>query len=208
MILLTATAGGASGAYRDTGPITTIQLILIAAFAALVVAGMLWGMRQKRRRSVAEAEEEERVETMLAHPPTQDRGQPPADDRGQMRSQTQGQGAGAPATAPAPPPLGDMGLGQPEPPRAPPAPVAAEAAGGGYRLCDIKGLGPKAEPLLAAQGVTSVAELAALTPERAVEVDAALGALSGRLARDRWVEQAQLLAAGDRAGFEATFGKL
>jgi hypothetical protein len=28
------------------------------------------------------------------------------------------------------------------------------------------------------------------------------------MARDRWIEQAQLLAAGDRAGYEATFGKL
>ena len=26
--------------------------------------------------------------------------------------------------------------------------------------------------------------------------------------RDRWIEQAKLLSAGDRAGYEAAFGKL
>ena len=35
-----------------------------------------------------------------------------------------------------------------------------------------------------------------------------MGAFKGRITRDRWVEQARYLAAGDIAGFEVTFGKL
>ena len=46
------------------------------------------------------------------------------------------------------------------------------------------------------------------TPGQAAELDAKLGAFQGRMARDRWIEQATLLVAGDRAAYEAAFGKL
>jgi predicted flap endonuclease-1-like 5' DNA nuclease len=39
-------------------------------------------------------------------------------------------------------------------------------------------------------------------------IDARMGAFKGRIARDRWVEQARLLASGDTEAFEAEFGKL
>jgi predicted flap endonuclease-1-like 5' DNA nuclease len=39
-------------------------------------------------------------------------------------------------------------------------------------------------------------------------IDARMGNFKGRIARDKWVEQASHLASGDRAGFEAKFGKL
>ena len=94
----------------------------------------------------------------------------------------------------------------PEP--AAPEPAAPTPAPAGYALTDVKGLGPKALPLLAGFGVTDIAGLAALSPGRAAEIDGQLGALSGRLSRDRWAEQAKLLAAGDIAAFEKTFGKL
>ena len=42
----------------------------------------------------------------------------------------------------------------------------------------------------------------------AAALDAKLGTFSGRMGRDRWLEQARFLAAGDKAGFEAVFGKL
>ena len=35
-----------------------------------------------------------------------------------------------------------------------------------------------------------------------------MGAFKGRIARDRWVAQAKLLAEGERDRFEAEFGKL
>ena len=75
-------------------------------------------------------------------------------------------------------------------------------------LTTIKGLGPKAASQLAALGITRFSQLAALGTEQVATVDAAMGPLQGRITRDKWVEQARLLAAGDRAGFEAAFGKI
>jgi predicted flap endonuclease-1-like 5' DNA nuclease len=72
----------------------------------------------------------------------------------------------------------------------------------------LKGLGPKLESRLAALGITTVGQLAALSPAEAASLDAQLGPFTGRMARDRWLEQARLLANGDRAGFEAAFGRL
>ena len=72
----------------------------------------------------------------------------------------------------------------------------------------LKGLGPKLESRLAALGITTVGQLAALSPAEAASLDAQLGPFTGRMARDRWLEQARLLATGDRAGFEAAFGRL
>jgi len=50
--------------------------------------------------------------------------------------------------------------------------------------------------------------MAALDEDAATRLDAQLGPFSGRMTRDRWIEQARFLAAGDIAGFEAVFGKL
>ncbi|GAA3699959.1 hypothetical protein GCM10022268_07570 [Sphingomonas cynarae] len=72
----------------------------------------------------------------------------------------------------------------------------------------LKGLGPKLEARLAALGITTVGQLASLSPAEAASLDAQLGPFTGRMARDRWLEQARLLASGDRAGFEAAFGRL
>jgi predicted flap endonuclease-1-like 5' DNA nuclease len=57
-------------------------------------------------------------------------------------------------------------------------------------------------------GVSTVGQIAALTDDEAMRLDAELGPFTGRLARDRWIEQARFLAAGDQAGFESVFGRL
>lgn len=75
-------------------------------------------------------------------------------------------------------------------------------------LTRIKGLGPKAAGVLTGIGVTTYAQLAALTPGQVEQVDAAMGNLAGRIHRDQWLEQARLLAMGDIPGFEEKFGKL
>lgn len=75
-------------------------------------------------------------------------------------------------------------------------------------LTRLKGLGPKAAGVLNGIGVTTYAQLAALTHGQVAKVDAAMGNLAGRIHRDQWVEQARLLASGDIPGFEAKFGKL
>ena len=75
-------------------------------------------------------------------------------------------------------------------------------------LARIKGLGPKLQALLPQLGITTFAQIAALTEADLAELDGKLGAFAGRPARDGWVEQAGYLAAGDVAGFETRFGKV
>lgn len=75
-------------------------------------------------------------------------------------------------------------------------------------VTQLKGLGPKVAAQLGALGVATVGQMAALSETEAQNIDAQLGNFTGRMGRDRWIEQAWLLAAGDKAGFEAVFGKL
>jgi predicted flap endonuclease-1-like 5' DNA nuclease len=97
--------------------------------------------------------------------------------------------------------------------RTPPMDVTREAeapapVGPPDRLTTLKGLGPKAAARLNELGITRYDQLAALSGDRLAAIDAQMGTFQGRITRDRWVEQAGHLAAGDNAGFEAKFGKL
>jgi predicted flap endonuclease-1-like 5' DNA nuclease len=96
---------------------------------------------------------------------------------------------GVPASEIAPPPV-PIANGPPDP------------------LTRMKGLGPKAEATLNGLGIARYDQIAAWGEADIARVDAQMGAFKGRIARDRWVEQARYLAAGDTAGFEAVFGKL
>ena len=95
----------------------------------------------------------------------------------------------------------------PEPGPAP-APAPEAPAGTADDLSRIKGLGPKLQALLPTLGITTYAQIAALTDADLAELDGKLGAFAGRPGKDNWVEQAKFLAAGDTAGFEAKFGKV
>jgi predicted flap endonuclease-1-like 5' DNA nuclease len=72
----------------------------------------------------------------------------------------------------------------------------------------MKGVGPKFAALLNQNGITRFAQIARLSPAEVEALDAKLGAFSGRIGRDRIVDQAHYLARGDKDGFEAKFGKL
>ena len=72
----------------------------------------------------------------------------------------------------------------------------------------MKGVGPKFATLLGTHGITRFADLAALDDASIASLDDAMGPFKGRLARDRVIEQAGYLAAGNHAGYEAQFGKL
>lgn len=78
----------------------------------------------------------------------------------------------------------------------------------GDDLGRIKGVGPKLKALLTSLGVTSYAQIAAWTDEDIAKINAQLGTFAGRPTRDNWVEQAKLLAGGDKAAYEAKFGKV
>jgi predicted flap endonuclease-1-like 5' DNA nuclease len=96
-------------------------------------------------------------------------------------------------------------------PKAEPKPKAAPKqaiAPAADDLARIKGLGPKLQKLLPDLGITTFAQIAALTEADLAVLDTRLGVFAGRPAKDNWVEQAKLLAAGDTAGFEGKFGKV
>ena len=98
---------------------------------------------------------------------------------------------------------------QPDPGPPPgPEPMPEQPTGGADDLGRIKGLGPKLQTLLPALGLTSFAQIAALSETDLAALDPRLGPFAGRPTRDGWVEQAKYLAAGDVAGFEARFGKV
>lgn len=97
---------------------------------------------------------------------------------------------------------------EPEPVAAVPEPAPAPAAPAADDLTRMKGVGPRLGEKLNSVGITSFAQLAALTPEEADALDAKLGDFQGRIHRDRWIEQASFLAKEDIAGFEGVFGKL
>lgn len=87
-------------------------------------------------------------------------------------------------------------------------PAVADASRDGGSITQLKGLGPKIAARLGELGITQVDQLAWLDDQEAADLDAQLGAFQGRMERDRWREQARFLAQGDRAGYEAQFGKL
>jgi len=91
------------------------------------------------------------------------------------------------------------------------APVRKKLDGlgkGGDELCMIKGIGPKFEDALNGLGFFRFEQIAHLSPTEIERLDAQLGAFSGRISRDRIVEQADYLARNDIDGFEQRFGKL
>lgn len=83
-------------------------------------------------------------------------------------------------------------------PAAPAAPAAAPVATSAAAPSDvslISGIGPRFKALLAAEGIGSLAQVAALTPPALEALDAKMG-LNGRSLRDEWVLQARELLAG------------
>lgn len=145
---------------------------------------------------------------------------PPAhDDLARPRPVAPGPAPTEPVAEEAPParPIEDERIAAAAPMDASPAPPPAEPIAPSSQsapspvdgpVTQLKGLGPKVAARLAEMGVTTVGQIAALDADQAQDLDARLGPFAGRLHRDRWVEQARFLAAGDRAGFEAVFGRL
>ena len=124
--------------------------------------------------------------------------------------------AAAAKAAPVTPPASELmgGIGQiigaavhEEAVQAAAAAVPAASTEDADDLTRIKGLGPKLAALLAGLGVTSFAQIAAWSEADLIRVDSQLGTFAGRPARDQWIAQAKLLAAGDTAAYEAQFGK-
>lgn len=176
----TQTPGGAAAMM---GPITTVHLLLIAVLAVLTIVMVLWGMRLKARRKAAERAEADHFKAIEA---------------------VEAAHVDEPALVAVAPVVVAPTVIVPEAATADPAGVSAPESD----LTRLKGLGPKLAAQLAERGLTRIEQIAALSSDEAATLDTQLGSFNGRLSRDRWVEQATLLAAGDTAGYEAQFGKL
>lgn len=195
---------GAVPATSDTAWLTT-SFVLIALGVALALFVLIWGARLAAKRRHARSELEERGELKVADAP-----EPIAT-------------LTPPPSTPETPPLVAEPTRLDDEPIAAAAPVAAATAalaadtnaepapaadGAADDLTRLKGVGPKLAARLNELGITRLAQLAALDAAAAQALDAQLGNFQGRMTRDRWIEQARFLAAGDVAGYEAVFGKL
>lgn len=213
----------------QNGVLVTIALALVAVLAVLTIIAMVWGARLKRQRRAAEEEEQRRIEELKADgveaTNTAEGGSPVVTAAAPAPAAPPSPAPVAPAPAPiAPAPdervaddhqaaLPDEPIAAAAPLDATPASVAADAPiapveGGAQSVTILKGLGPKIATRLSELGITRLDQLAWLDDAEAEQLDAQLGVFQGRMERDRWREQARLLAQGDRAGYEAQFGKL
>ncbi|GGB29229.1 hypothetical protein GCM10011380_18410 [Sphingomonas metalli] len=218
----TASAPGSSLLPDGIAAITSIHIVLMAIVAIAAIAIIVAGARRKRQRVEAKRAVEERAaEVGLT---------PSVPEPGPLREETPAiADAAPPPPAPVeaavdepmpvdPAPLADEPIAAAAPMDASPASVAADipaatepgssASPADGPITQLKGLGPKLADRLAGLGITTVGQMAALTDDEAAALDAQLGPFAGRMARDRWIEQSRFLAAGDRAGFEAVFGRL
>ncbi|PDQ22308.1 proton-conducting membrane transporter [Mesorhizobium sanjuanii] len=82
--------------------------------------------------------------------------------------------------------------------------ATAAAAGKANDLRRLIGIGPANEKLLKGLGVTTYAQIAAWTAADVVRIEKTLN-FDGRIERERWIEQAKLLAAGDETEFARRF---
>lgn len=104
-----------------------------------------------------------------------------------------------------------VAVAEPEPtpePVQPPSPFMAAPNGEPDTLTLIKGVGPKLSDMLNELGVFHFSQIAEWDANQVAEVDSQLGAFKGRVSRDRWVDQARMLASRDIAAFEREFGKM
>lgn len=222
----TASAGGASGASlipSTTDAFTAAHLAIIAIFALLTIVAIIWGIRLKRQRRTAErdiAEHNAEVARTADDTPAPTPIAPPPPAASAPVTTPPVTSPAPQATDPAPAatdPIADEPIAASAPldaapaqeaasAPAAPAPVSADPAGA--PVSTLKGLGPKLAARLGELGISTVGQVAALSPEQAAALDAQLGPFAGRMERDRWIEQARFLAAGDTAGFERVFGRL
>lgn len=221
------TPGGAAAALSGW---TVAVLIVMALGAVLIIAGMIYGNRLARQRHRAQEAAEERAteagvdlvpapSSAIEDPSQAQLKEPdPAERAAEQGAPTPPKPSEPIALSPPPPeptaPAPSPGTAKPAFPVSQPAPkleeppAIAPAIAGALALTTIKGLGPKVAAMLAEQGITRVDQVAALSDADAQALDARLGAFTGRMARDRWIDQAKLLAGGDTAAYEAAFGKL
>lgn len=199
------TQGYGAVAAGPAGSWLTLSFVLIAIGVVAALLILWWGTRLAARRREARAELADRGELRIADA---------AEPMGTMPPPAP---APVPSPTPAPDTLADEPIAAAAPLGASPATLAADTNAAPAPVADandaddltrMKGVGPKLAARLNELGIRRFAQLAALDADAALALDAKLGNFQGRMARDRWIEQARFLAAEDIAGYEAVFGKL
>ena len=202
---------------------STFIYILLAFIVGLLVGWFLWGRLRGELAGVrADLESTRRERDRLKADATRLRGDldacgsARADLERQLREAKSG---GAPIVKPAPAPaltLVPTASASPVPADAKKAAVKANAveakagrrkaanATGKDNLRRLIGIGQVNERRLNAHGITTFAQIAAWTTSDIAEVEGYLR-FGNRVERERWVEQAQLLAAGNEAEFARRF---
>ena len=87
-----------------------------------------------------------------------------------------------------------------------PTPLFQKQEGPADDLKLISGVGPVLEGKLNAVGITKWSQVAAMTPEEIERLEASLN-FRGRVARDNWLQQAEVLARGGIEEYRKVFGK-
>ncbi|TIQ83113.1 MAG: proton-conducting membrane transporter, partial [Mesorhizobium sp.] len=108
----------------------------------------------------------------------------------------------SPASAPTPP--ASKAAPKSAAPAAKKAATTKAAVGEASNLRRLIGIGPANERLLHGLGVTTYAQIAAWTADDVKRIEETLN-FDGRIERERWIEQAKLLAAGDEEEFARRF---
>lgn len=85
--------------------------------------------------------------------------------------------------------------------------LTAPRDGGADNLKEIKGVGPKLEALLHEMGVYHFDQIASWSETEVAWMDQNLKGFKGRVSRDTWIAQAQVLAAGGETEFSSKVGK-
>ncbi len=91
-------------------------------------------------------------------------------------------------------------------PRKPPRKLFDPPPGPADDLKLIMGVGPTLEKTLNAMGITTYRQLAALTPDQIDAVESEAG-FRGRIVRNNWLQQAEVLARGGVEEYRKVFGK-
>ncbi|KQN73947.1 NADH-quinone oxidoreductase subunit NuoE [Devosia sp. Leaf64] len=87
-----------------------------------------------------------------------------------------------------------------------PQPIFTAPEGPADDLKLITGVGPVLERKLNAVGITKWSQVAAMTPEEIAKLESSLN-FKGRVARDNWLQQADVLARGGIEEYRKVFGK-
>ncbi|RWP22740.1 MAG: proton-conducting membrane transporter [Mesorhizobium sp.] len=114
------------------------------------------------------------------------------------------QASASPASAPKHPASTTSAAPKSAAPAAKKAATTKAAVGKASNLRRLIGIGPANERLLHGLGVTTYAQIAAWTAADVKRIEETLN-FDGRIERERWIEQAKLLAAGDEEEFARRF---